>query len=266
MTTKHTRAIQAGIFFWGFAFATLTSPALGQTNITDKLTKPVEQSVAIGQESQKQRDQWEQERSDLVLLYEQLQQEHGTVVLENKALIETEQGLKAQNLALNQQKQASLRIQKELFPFVQEIYARLSRLVANDVSFLEEERTMRLQSLEKEIKNPRVSAAEKYRRVMEAVFVEAEYGTTIEVYQDKVLMEGKETTGNIFRLGRVALLFLSLDGQACARFNVAQNLWQPLSETHLPAIRSAIEIGGKRKPVELLSLPLGVLALQGDDQ
>lgn len=237
-----------------------------QTDIAEKLTRPVEHSVTIHQESQEQRDQWEQERSDLVLLYEQLEQEYGTLVLENRDLTAAEQGQKARNLALIQQKQASLRIQKELFPFVQAVHDRLSSLVAADTPFLKEERTQRMTSLEKEIKDPGVSVAEKYRRVMEALFVEAEYGSTIEVYQEKVMMGGKATTGNIFRLGRVSLFFLSLDQQSCARFNVAQSAWQPLADAYLPAIRSAVEIGTKRKPVELLSLPIEHLALQGEDQ
>lgn len=268
MVHKRTTAfmVQAGILFWGCIFAVLPSVGMGQTNIAAKVTQPVEHSVTIRQESQEQRDQWEQERSDLGLLYEQLQQEHGTRVLENRELTAAEQRQKAQNLALIQQKQASLRIQKELFPFVQSVYDRLSSLVANDVPFLKEERTLRMSSLETVIKDPGVSVAEKYRRVMEALLVEAEYGATIEVYQEKVMMGGKATTGSIFRLGRVSLFFLSLDQQSCARFNVAQSAWQPLSDAYLPAIRSAVEIGIKRKPVELLSLPIGGLALQGDDQ
>lgn len=266
MTTKHTRGIRAEIFFWGFAFAALASPALGQTNIADKLTQSVEHSVSIRQESQKQGDLWEQERSDLVLLYEQLEEKYGTLVLENQEMTAAEQIQKAQNLALIQQKQASLRIQKELFPFVQAVYDRLAAVVAADTPFLQQERTLRITSLEKEINDPGVSVAEKYRRVMEALFVEAEYGATIEVYQEKVIMGGKATTGSIFRLGRVSLFFLSLDQQSCARFNVAQSAWQPLSDVYLPAICSAVEIGTKRKPVELLSLPLGGLALKGDAQ
>ena len=237
-----------------------------QTNIADKVTQPVEHSVVIRQKNQKQRNKWEQERSDLVLLYEQLQQEHERMVSENQNLKAREQGQKARNLALLEQKQASLRIQKELLPFVQEVYARLSTLVTDDVPFLKKERAIRMKSLKKVINDPKVSVAEKYRKVMEALFVEAEYGATIEVYQEKVLIGTEATLGNIFRLGRVSLFFLSLDQQSCARFNVAQNSWQPLSKDYLPAIRSAVEIGARKKPVELLSLPLGRLAIQGEDQ
>jgi hypothetical protein len=67
--------------------------------------------------------------------------------------------------------------------------------------------------------------------------------------------------GNIFRLGRVSLFFLSLDQKAAAYFNVSQKLWQPLPEDNLLAIRSAVEIGQKHRSVELLSLPLGKLSV-----
>jgi hypothetical protein len=119
------------------------------------------------------------------------------------------------------------------------------------------------------MKDPQVTIAEKYRKVMEALFIEAEYGSTIEVYQDKIQLQGtaqEGTLGNIFRLGRVSLFFLSLDQTACGIFNPGENKWQPLSDTHLPAIRSAVEMGSKRKPAELLPLPIGRLAAQGGER
>ena len=139
-------------------------------------------------------------------------------------------------------------------------------MVAEDVPFLNKERSLRMTSLETMITDPKVRVSEKYRRVMEALFVEAEYGASMEVYQEKVTIGTQVALGNVFRLGRVSLFFLSLDQQTCARFNVAQGRWQTLSEEYLPAIRSAVEIATKKKPVELLSLPLGRLALKGDDQ
>jgi hypothetical protein len=36
--------------------------------------------------------------------------------------------------------------------------------------------------------------------------------------------------------------------------------WRPLPRTFNQAIQTAIEIGAKRKPVELLTLPLGRMA------
>ena len=128
---------------------------------------------------------------------------------------------------------------------------------------------MRLVRLDKVLKDPGISFSEKYRKVMEALFIEAEYGSTIEVYQDKIVLNegsGDGVLGNIFRLGRVSLFFLSLDNTVCGVFNPGKSQWEALPEDMLPAIRSAVEIGSKRRPVELLPLPIGRLALEGGAQ
>lgn len=251
---------------FGYTLVFFPSPGLGQTNVAAKLTRPVERSVTIRQENQKRENQWEAERSDLLLVYEQLQQEYETLESENKALTAAEQSQKAQNLRLEQQHLASLEIEKQLLPFVRSVHARLSTFVDQDVPFLEKERSLRMASLETMILDPKIPVSEKYRRVMEALFVEAEYGATMEVYQDKVTIGTEVALGNVFRLGRISLFFLSLDQLSCARFNLATGRWQPLSEEYLPAIQSAVEIASKRKPTELLSLPLGRLALEGGNQ
>lgn len=260
------RVIQTGTFLLLGLVLAFPPAGLCQTNTSKQVKQAVEKSVQVRQETQKQRDQWETEKSKLVFLYEQLQQEHAALVSENHDLTAARQGQEVLNRNLLKQKEASLRIQKELLPFLTDVYKRLSTLVANDPPFLEKERVTRMKTLEKVINDHEISVAEKYRKVMEALFIEAEYGTTIEVYQDKVVMGKEEILGNIFRLGRVSLFFLSLDQQSCSVFNVAQRKWQPLSNEYLMAIRSAVEIGSKRKPVELLALPLGRLAIKGDEQ
>ncbi len=260
------RMVQAGAFLLLGIVVAFPLTGQCQTNTAKQVKKSVEESVRVRQKTQKQRDQWETEKSDLVFLYEQLQQEHAALVSQNRELTAARQGQGVINQNLLKQKQASLRIQKELLPFLTDVYKRLSTLVANDPPFLEKERLTRMKTVEKVINDHEISVAEKYRKVMEALFIEAEYGATIEVYQEKVVMGEEEILGNIFRLGRVSLFFLSLDQQSCAVFNVAQKKWQPLPGEYLPAIRSAVEIGSKRKPVELLALPLGRLAIKGDDQ
>ncbi|MCP3940684.1 MAG: DUF3450 domain-containing protein [Desulfobacteraceae bacterium] len=237
-----------------------------QTNITAKVTQNVEQSIQIHQESQKQENQWEQERSSLTLKYEQLQQEYKTLAVENRELLAMERQKKILNQKLIEEKQTSLRIQKELLPFIETVVERLSTLQSEGLPFLNKERNDRMKLLKKIINDPGVSVAQKYRKVMETLFIETEYGSTMEVYQDKVLIGTQEIQGNIFRLGRVSLFFLSLDQKFCATFNPAKASWQPLSNDYLPAISSAVEIAKKRKPVELLSLPLGSLSPKGDNQ
>ncbi|MFN2356064.1 MAG: DUF3450 family protein, partial [Desulfopila sp.] len=84
-----------------------------------------------------------------------------------------------------------------------------------------------------------------------------EYGNTIEVYQETIVTEEREMLVDIFRLGRVALFFQTLDHESCGFFNVARATWQPLPTEYNRTIEVAMEIGSKRRPVELLTLPLG---------
>jgi len=88
--------------------------------------------------------------------------------------------------SLVEQKQANLRIQEEMVPFLKETQASLETLVTSDPSFLREERTVRLEKLRPVMEDLEITIAERYRKVMEALFVEAEYGNTIEVSQDKI--------------------------------------------------------------------------------
>lgn len=234
-----------------------------------KARKDVEKAIQIQQKSQADRTAWEQERVKLVQRYEQLTTEKELLETRNQALHQEENRLKQINRDLTRQITASNRIRQELMPFLQTVVQRLELLVMNDAPFLSQERTRRLAALSGIMKDPQVTIAEKYRKVMEALFVEAEYGSTIEVYQDNIMLSDKAaepTLGNIFRLGRLALFFLSLDQTVCAVFHPGDNLWQPLPESMLPPLRSAVEIGNKRRPAELLSLPVGRLADQGGAQ
>ncbi len=226
----------------------------------------METAIRIQQKSQEERTRWEQEKTRLVNEYEMLLQQKQFLEKENKTLAAQQDNQKVLIQNLRQQKEESIRIQEELSPFLTGIYTQFEALVANDPPFLKEERNMRLVNLSKVMKDPEITIAEKFRKIMEALFIEAEYGSTIEVYQDTIQLESTgqdETLCNIFRLGRVSLFFLSLDQAICGVFNPGENKWQSLPDKHLPAIRSAFEIGSKRKPVELLPLPLGRLVTQG---
>ncbi|ETR71431.1 MAG: hypothetical protein OMM_08132 [Candidatus Magnetoglobus multicellularis str. Araruama] len=116
-----------------------------------------------------------------------------------------------------------------------------------------------MQRLKETLKDEKISLAERYRKAMEALLIEAEYGNTIEVYQEKIKLEQKELLGNIFRLGRISLFFITLDHKTAAYFNVAQKKWTVLDNRYLADVHAAIEMGSKRRPIELLCLPIGKL-------
>ncbi len=153
-------------------------------------------------------------------------------------------------------------ISGQIKPYLHEVMDRLRRFYDNDLPVLPGERQRRIDNLAQMMAEPEAAVSEKLRKIMEALMIEAESGHTIEVYRDTVEIAEQPTLVDIFRLGRIALFYQSLDGRNCGFYNVAEGACQPLPKTDHDAVRAAMEIGAKRRPAELLSLPIGRLKVQ----
>lgn len=261
--TIHLMALTAVICMMGMHFLV---PQTGwcKKNAAKKAKESVGQSIDIRQDTQKKRDKWEEKKEKLVAEYESLKSIHGELLERNRQLTAEASRLEAVTRTLLEQKKESERIAKEMTPFLGGVYQQLELLVEHDTPFLAQERKDRLQRLRTLLDDVEISIAEKYRKVFEALFIETEYGSTIEVYQDKVLMGEDEVLGNIFRLGRVSMFFLSLDEQSAAQYSVGDEQWVALPDTDLAAIREAVEIGSRRRTAKLLALPIGRLSKGGE--
>ncbi|MCK5349655.1 MAG: DUF3450 family protein, partial [Desulfobacula sp.] len=150
-----------------------------------KMQKPVKQSIDTWQDTQEKAEKWNVQKAELTIFYDKLLLENEALTTTNRNLLKEELKNRDLNKSLERQKLESLRIQKEMLPFLNSVQARLVTLVENDAPFLQKERNIRLKKLKDVMEDIDVSIAEKCRKVMEALAVEAEYGNTIEVYQEK---------------------------------------------------------------------------------
>lgn len=238
-------------------------------NIGEKVREPVRESVEIRKQTQAENEQWQKDKEELTARYDRLQEE-------NRRLAAKEAGLEKTVAATNkriERKEKQLadieQITEGINPFLHETIDRIAELTNESMPFLMEERTQRLNNLHKLMDDPEVSTSERFRKVMEALLVEAEYGNTIEVYQETITLAnpasgvpGRTMLVNVFRLGRINLFYQTMDQQESGWFDSAQNQWEKLPKTHNRAIASAINIGAKRQPVELLTLPLGRMVVR----
>ncbi len=238
----------------------MAPPATFSANTAESVKKQVDNSIVTRQKTQKQQDQWEQEKASLLITYEQLKEQQTLLLKTNEALRAEQNAHKVLLADLEAQKTAHEKIQREMLPFLKEVQVSLNKMVTTDPPFLSEERKNRLQKLSTIMDDIEISIAEKYRKVMETLFVEAEYGNTIEVTQDKITLSGNEVLADVFRLGRISLFALTLDHKTAAVFNVAENRWTPLAAKQLSPVIAAVEMGSKRRTVEIISLPIGQLA------
>lgn len=230
--------------------------------VTPQIEQVVDASIHIRQDIQEKEEQWRAEKEKLVLRLDALQQEQQQLQERMQTLVAKVDAAKGRIAAKQRQLDEMEAIRGSIVPLTSQLIDELQAFVGGDLPFLSDERQTRIQRLIALRDDPEISVSEKYRKVLEAMLVETEYGSTIEVYQQTIDLNGTETLVDIFRLGRVCLFFQTLDQKTCGYFNVASKSWQDLDTEYSRSIHEAMEIGAKRRPVELLTLPLGRIALQ----
>ncbi|WP_286820246.1 DUF3450 domain-containing protein [Desulfobacter sp. UBA2225] len=231
-------------------------------NVKKEIQAPVHEAVGIEQKIQARDVNWRTEKEKKTLVFEALEKELAMREKELNTEAARRTALISSIIRKTKQIEDLAEIEGQMSPFLYDLLDKIKEINARDLPFLQEERQKRIQALEELNANPQVPVSEKFRKLMEALLVETEYGTTIEAYQQTIPLSGEETLVNIFRLGRLRLFYQTLDKQKCGFFNPAQKVWEPLGNTHLKTIQAAIDMGLKRKPVEILTLPIGRIVVQ----
>ena len=134
--------------------------------------------------------------------------------------------------------------------------AAKEQFVSLDVPFLIDERKERITGLRTLMGRADVTTAEKFRQIMEAYQVENEYGRTIEAYRSTIDIEGRETTVDFLRYGRIALVYQSLDEQQQGAWSQADRKFVPLDSGYRSALRAGLRIARKQAAPDLIRLPL----------
>lgn len=233
-----------------------------ETGVDKQIKEPVAESIRVRQATQKAEELWRDDKQKLVARFEQLELEQQQLATRKTALEEKTVATAARIAAKEKQLADIEAIQSRIVPMIDSLVEALRQHLDDDLPFLPEERRKRLERLEELRHDPDVAVSEKFRKVMEALLVEAEYGNTIEVYQQTISVDGRDMLANIFRLGRISLFFQTLDSKTCGVFDVAASAWQILPATFNKNIQTAMDIGAKRQPVEILTLPLGRMNIQ----
>lgn len=248
-----------------FIVSSLFMPAgfpAGSSAAQQRIEQPVRQSIDTRQATQKEEEQWRLEKERLVARFEQLQEKEKQLTTQKKALNRQIASARTRINAKEKQLADIKEISSQILPFINEIFNALKAQVSDGHPFLTDERQGRIHRLESVMADPDVDISEKYRKIMEALLVEAEYGFTIEAYQETITIDGQAMLADIFRLGRISLFYQSLDRKRCGFYNTATSSWQDLDTAHNPVIQTAIDIAAKRRPIELLTLPVGRMVAQ----
>jgi len=97
--------------------------------------------------------------------------------------------------------------------------------------------------------------SEKYRRIIEAYQIELEYGRTLDTYEGPIDVGGVVRTVEFVRLGRVALLYQTLDGAETGYWNTQEHKWV-IDNDYAHAVSEARRVAKKSGAPDLLTIPV----------
>lgn len=217
---------------------------------------PLQKAHKDAAKTQSQIDQLDAKTRDDAAQYANLQRQADQIEAYNRAMSEQLEAQSRLKADLAQQLQTLADTEQSVLPLMGEMHDMLVKVVNSDVPFLVEERQSRLKSLSDTLGRADVSVAEKYRQILNAYQVEADYGRSIEAYQGQVGDEQNAREVTFLRLGRAALYYLSLDGQSSALWQPNTQQWQPLPAEHNLTIQTGIRMAEQQAIPQLLSLPL----------
>ncbi len=251
--------------FWFFVFWHLAVLDAGASSnhastsgtIKKRVEKPVRDAISIRQKTQKEQEKWLIEREKMLHELEQLDAENSQIETQCQGL-EEEISRAKQRISLRESELKGIRqIAEDIQPFLNDTLEWLATETEQGLPFLIDERKKRMVRLREIMDDPAVPVSEKFRKIMEAMLIEAEYGTTVEVTRENITLSEEPVLVNVLRLGRLNLFYQTLDGNRCGVFDTATNRWLDLSMEHNREIRRAMDMALKRRPVELVILPVG---------
>lgn len=145
-----------------------------------------------------------------------------------------------------------------LAPLITRMHDDLEKFVAQDIPFLDpigdsaDSRKDRMQRLKDMMPDTGLSPAEKYRRLLEAYQIEIEYGRTVAAYPGQ-LDDGRKA--EYVRVGRIALLYRTEDGQEAGYWDHAQKTWV-VDNDYRDTVAQALRVAKKEVAPDVMFIPV----------
>lgn len=220
----------------------------------------IAQKVAENEElakTQKQIDQIDDETDDLLAEWRAVQRRNKALRAYNAQLGTLIAAQQAELDGVRDQIDRVAEISRQMTPLMLRMLDGLAKFVELDLPFLLDERRERIAGLRALMDRADVAESEKFRSLLEAYQIENDYGRTIEAYRGEVQTgEGGANTVDILRIGRLSLMYASLDGQSGGYYDRDEKAWRPVSPEQLRAIRKGLRMARKQAAPDLVRVPV----------
>lgn len=227
--------------------------AAGPLDSSVQIEKQITRAAA---ESQQKVDQLADQKADLSAEYKIALQRIDSLKAYNAQVRELVKSQNAEKESIKVEIDSVDDTEKGLVPLMQQMIDTLEQFVQLDVPFYPEERAKRIARLRTNMQRADISLSEKYRQILEAYTVEADYGNSFDSYEGKVQADSGELTVKFLRFGRIALIYSTLDGKKAMVWNHNDKVWQNLDSEYLSGVRTAIAMTLNQAPKDLVKLPI----------
>ncbi|MDA0824622.1 MAG: DUF3450 domain-containing protein, partial [Proteobacteria bacterium] len=191
----------------------IDAPFTANAADVDQVIAVGEQRVADGKSAQAQIDNLRDAAGDLEGQYKQALKVVDGLNVYNDLLQRQVDNQASEITALAESMDKVSLIERQIIPLMIEMLDSLEQIIRIDVPFLQEERSKRLARLRDMMEQSDITAAEKFRQVLEAYEIENDYGRTIEAYKGTLEVAGKNREVDFLRIGRIALLYQTVGGE-----------------------------------------------------
>lgn len=226
--------------------------AAGPLDASISLEKQISRAAA---ESQKTVDSLAEQKIDLAIEYKAALQRIDSLKAYNAQVRELVKSQEAEKASMKQEIISVDDTEKGLIPLMQQMIDTLDQFVQLDVPFLAEERTKRVAKLRTNMQRADISISEKYRQILEAYQIEADYGVSVTSYEGK-LTDGEEKTVRFLQVGRIAFIYQTLDGKDAFVWDPSARDWSQLSGNYVAAVTEAVRVASKQAAPDLIKLPI----------
>lgn len=222
----------------------------------EQVIKVEESTLQQGQASQGRVDAMADEAAKLLRQYQEVQRQRESLAVYNDNLEKMISSQEKEKASLQRQIENIQVTQREIVPFMLRMLAALDGFVDRDVPFIYPERKARIEGLHALMDRADVAVSEKFRQIMESYQSEADYGRTIETYQGELTLGGEVRSVEFLRIGRLALVYQTLDRRESGYWHPHKRAWEPLDKSYHGAIRQGIRIANRQVAPDLIRVPV----------
>ena len=147
-------------------------------------------------------------------------------------------------------------LQRATQPLMEDMAARFEQLVNADLPFLVEDRAQRVARLSGVLDNPSMSAAQRYRLIVEAYQIEDEFGRTVGAYEGTIGEGENALTGEFLRVGRIALIFKTPDDSVLRIYDKAQGDFVNLDRSYMQDVKFGLRMAKEQTAPNVFFVPV----------